>query len=158
MLSLFLANFEVTIVSTSLVAIADDLKGFSESSWVVTAYMLTYTGNVASFTAGLRTTSRTLCRFPHHLSQAQRYFWPEAIDDHLCIHLRCLFGRLWRGTVHDTAVSGPTWTTYRDTSINKAPASSFAPFKASEGRGFTPSPWLSSSRWFHLQSMLHIRP
>ncbi|PVH96850.1 drug resistance transporter [Periconia macrospinosa] len=42
-LGIFLVNFEISIVSTSLVAITDDLKGFGQSSWVVTAYLLTYT-------------------------------------------------------------------------------------------------------------------
>jgi len=36
-------NFEISIVSTSLVSITDDLQHFSQSSWVVTAYLLTYT-------------------------------------------------------------------------------------------------------------------
>lgn len=40
----FLSSLEVSIVATSLVAITDDLRGFSESSWIVTAYLLTYTG------------------------------------------------------------------------------------------------------------------
>lgn len=44
MLCLFLANLEVSIVSTSLVSITDDLKGFSRTSWIVSGYLLTYTG------------------------------------------------------------------------------------------------------------------
>ncbi|PQE15858.1 major facilitator superfamily transporter protein [Rutstroemia sp. NJR-2017a BBW] len=43
-LGLFLPNFEVSIVSTSLVSITNDLKGFAQSSWVVTSYLITYTG------------------------------------------------------------------------------------------------------------------
>lgn len=43
-LGLFLVSLEVSIVATSLVAISDDLKGFDKSSWIVTAYLLTYTG------------------------------------------------------------------------------------------------------------------
>lgn len=43
-LSLFLANFEISIVSTSLVAITNSLKGFNESNWIVTAYLVGYTG------------------------------------------------------------------------------------------------------------------
>lgn len=39
----FLVNLEISIVSTSLVSITDELKSFSQSSWVVTAYLLTYT-------------------------------------------------------------------------------------------------------------------
>lgn len=44
MLCLFLANLEVSIVSTSLVSITDDLQGFSRTSWIVSGYLLTYTG------------------------------------------------------------------------------------------------------------------
>lgn len=43
-ISLFLSTLETTIVSTSLVSIADSLSGFEERNWVVTAYFLTYTG------------------------------------------------------------------------------------------------------------------
>lgn len=43
-LAVFLASLEVSIVSTSLVAVTDDLKGFGYSSWIISAYMLTYTG------------------------------------------------------------------------------------------------------------------
>ncbi|KAI1261413.1 drug resistance transporter [Xylariaceae sp. FL1019] len=39
----FLVNLEVSIVSTSLVSITNDLKYFSQATWVVTAYLLTYT-------------------------------------------------------------------------------------------------------------------
>ncbi|KAB5578102.1 drug resistance transporter EmrB/QacA subfamily [Coniochaeta sp. 2T2.1] len=43
-ISLFLSTLETTIVSTSLVSIADSLSGCEERNWVVTAYFLTYTG------------------------------------------------------------------------------------------------------------------
>ncbi|ORY17866.1 putative multidrug resistance protein fnx1 [Clohesyomyces aquaticus] len=42
-LSIFLVNFEISIVSTSLVSITDDLLGFGRSSWVVTSYLMVYT-------------------------------------------------------------------------------------------------------------------
>ncbi|KAI1260126.1 drug resistance transporter [Xylariaceae sp. FL1019] len=45
-LALFLVNFEITIVSTALVSIADDLHGYSKESWVVTAYLITYTAGL----------------------------------------------------------------------------------------------------------------
>ena len=35
---------EISIVSTSLVAITDDLHGFSQTGWIVVAYLITYTG------------------------------------------------------------------------------------------------------------------
>ncbi|KAL2267092.1 hypothetical protein VTJ83DRAFT_4369 [Remersonia thermophila] len=43
-IALFLSTLETTIVSTSLVSIADSLSGFEERNWVVTSYFLTYTG------------------------------------------------------------------------------------------------------------------
>ena len=44
LLCLYLVNIEVTIVSTSLVKITDELHGFNETSWVVSGYLVTYTG------------------------------------------------------------------------------------------------------------------
>lgn len=42
--SLLLSTLETTIVSTALVSIVDALHGFDRSGWVVTSYLLTYTG------------------------------------------------------------------------------------------------------------------
>ncbi|ORY12828.1 putative multidrug resistance protein fnx1 [Clohesyomyces aquaticus] len=42
-LSIFLVNFEISVVSTSLVAITDGLHAFGRSSWIVTGYLLSYT-------------------------------------------------------------------------------------------------------------------
>ncbi|KAK8064596.1 hypothetical protein PG994_007234 [Apiospora phragmitis] len=44
MLATFLVNIEVSIVGTSLVTIANSLHRFSETSWIVTGYLVTYTG------------------------------------------------------------------------------------------------------------------
>ncbi|KAH8426393.1 uncharacterized protein LDX57_004131 [Aspergillus melleus] len=49
-ISLYLVNLEVTIVSTSLVTITDDLGGFNKTSWIVTAYLTTYTGFIPFWT------------------------------------------------------------------------------------------------------------
>ncbi|KAF2728284.1 putative efflux pump antibiotic resistance protein [Polyplosphaeria fusca] len=43
-LTLLLINLEVTIVSTSLVAITNELDGYGETSWIVSAYLITYMG------------------------------------------------------------------------------------------------------------------
>ncbi|KND87579.1 putative MFS-type transporter YusP [Tolypocladium ophioglossoides CBS 100239] len=43
-ISLFLSTLETTIVSTSLVSITNALNGFILRDWLVTAYLLTYTG------------------------------------------------------------------------------------------------------------------
>ncbi|KAJ6022867.1 uncharacterized protein N7446_013220 [Penicillium canescens] len=43
LIGLYLVNLEVTIVSTSLVSITNDLDGFKKTSWVVTGFLTTYT-------------------------------------------------------------------------------------------------------------------
>ncbi|KAF5716830.1 major facilitator superfamily transporter [Fusarium mundagurra] len=43
-LSLLLSTLETTIVSTSLVSIVDALQGFNMAGWIVTSYLVTYTG------------------------------------------------------------------------------------------------------------------
>ncbi|KAI5457173.1 drug resistance transporter EmrB/QacA subfamily [Mariannaea sp. PMI_226] len=43
-LALFLSTLETTIVSTSLVSITNAVSGFHLRDWVVTAYLVTYTG------------------------------------------------------------------------------------------------------------------
>ncbi|KAK3687883.1 major facilitator superfamily transporter [Podospora appendiculata] len=47
--SLLLSTLETTIVSTSLVSIVNSLQGFDRSGWVVTSYLLTYTGFLIIF-------------------------------------------------------------------------------------------------------------
>ena len=46
-LGLFLATAEVTVISTSLVTINEHLQGGDQSTWVITSYLLTYTGFLA---------------------------------------------------------------------------------------------------------------
>ncbi|KAH8896854.1 drug resistance transporter [Thozetella sp. PMI_491] len=41
-IALFLINLEITIVSTAIVAITDDLQNFSRSNWIITAYLCTF--------------------------------------------------------------------------------------------------------------------
>ncbi|ORX95042.1 major facilitator superfamily domain-containing protein [Clohesyomyces aquaticus] len=48
-IALFLTNLEVVIVSTSLVAITDDLGGFDRATWIISAYLLGYVGVVIIF-------------------------------------------------------------------------------------------------------------
>ena len=50
LLCLYLVNLEVTIVSTSLVNIANDLSGFDKSNWIITGYLITYTGFIIVWT------------------------------------------------------------------------------------------------------------
>lgn len=44
LLAFFLSNLDVTIVSSALTSITDDLEGFEKRSWIVTGYLATYTG------------------------------------------------------------------------------------------------------------------
>ncbi|KAI1339724.1 putative multidrug resistance protein fnx1 [Xylariaceae sp. FL0016] len=44
--AIFLVNFEVTIVSTALVSISNDLQNYTRTSWVVTAYLITYSAGL----------------------------------------------------------------------------------------------------------------
>ncbi|RDL42325.1 Uncharacterized protein BP5553_02304 [Venustampulla echinocandica] len=48
-ISLFLSTLETTIVSTSLVSITDAIHGFAMRDWIVTAYLITYTGFLVIF-------------------------------------------------------------------------------------------------------------
>ncbi|KAJ5112256.1 major facilitator superfamily domain-containing protein [Penicillium argentinense] len=50
LIGLYLVNLEVTIVSTSLINITDDLNGFQKTSWVVTGFLTTYTAFMAQWT------------------------------------------------------------------------------------------------------------
>lgn len=43
-LSLFISSIEVTIVSTALFKISDDLNALTQSHWIIVAYMFTYNG------------------------------------------------------------------------------------------------------------------
>ena len=43
---MFLVNIEVSIVGTSLISITNDLHGFRQVGWVVTAYLITYTSMI----------------------------------------------------------------------------------------------------------------
>ncbi|KAK8119284.1 major facilitator superfamily transporter [Apiospora kogelbergensis] len=47
-LALLLSFLETTIVSTSLVSITNALGGFEQRDWVVTSYLITYTGKLSS--------------------------------------------------------------------------------------------------------------
>ncbi|KAI2783795.1 putative multidrug resistance protein fnx1 [Daldinia loculata] len=45
-LALFLVNLELTIIGTALVSITNDLNDYLKASWVVTAYLITYTSGL----------------------------------------------------------------------------------------------------------------
>jgi MFS family permease len=43
-LGIFLSAAEITIMSTSLVTITDELMHYEQGSWLITAYLLAFTG------------------------------------------------------------------------------------------------------------------
>ncbi|KAK3689075.1 putative multidrug resistance protein fnx1 [Podospora appendiculata] len=45
-LGLFLINLEITIVSTAQVSITDEFDAFSQGSWIITAYLITYISGI----------------------------------------------------------------------------------------------------------------
>lgn len=46
LIGFFLSNLDVTIVSSALTGITDDLQGFEKRSWIITGYLATYTGMI----------------------------------------------------------------------------------------------------------------
>lgn len=51
--SVFLSALDITIVSTSLVAITNDLKAFDKSSWIISSYLVTYFSDSRDFGTAL---------------------------------------------------------------------------------------------------------
>jgi MFS family permease len=41
-IALFLTNLEIPIVTTSVVAITDDIGGFDKAGWLISSYLLGY--------------------------------------------------------------------------------------------------------------------
>lgn len=50
LMGLFLGFLDTTIVSVALPSIANQFQNFSDSSWVVSSYLLTYMGKFGSWT------------------------------------------------------------------------------------------------------------
>lgn len=109
-LSLFLSTLETTIVSTSLVSITNALDGFLYRDWVVTAYLLTYTGNYASTLSREQRVetevelSEYVTRVPHNIRKVQRHLRPENDALVRTSHLHALLGPLRRGKQYCTTV------------------------------------------------------
>ena len=106
-LSVFLSSLETTIISTSLVTIVNDLKGYSQGSWIITSYLLTYTGGRTFLRTRdtHRIDSNTPVRVPDHLGQNQRCFGPQVLLDDNHWHFYRSLGRMWGGSDDHAAVS-----------------------------------------------------
>ena len=90
-------------MSTSLVAITNDLQGFSQSSWVITAYLLTYFGQETSSATGSELTN---CgRLAHHLGKTQRHIGTEDYNSYFNSYLYCLLSSLRSSSDNGTTVS-----------------------------------------------------
>jgi hypothetical protein len=109
-ISLFLSTLETTIVSTSLVAIADSLDGFEARNWVITAYFLTYTGKPLGLDGvAAQTAPNLVFRLPGHLRQASKHLWPQDDVPARAHALHGLLARLWLRELHDAAVRFPLY-------------------------------------------------
>ena len=105
---LFLTNIEIPIVTTSIVGITNDLQGFSQSSWIVSAYLLGYVGRESRCDEKREESADggyTGDRLPYRLGKAQRYFRSEDVPSRRCISLPHILCRLRRGPDNHTAVS-----------------------------------------------------
>ena len=72
-MSLLLSTLETTIVGTALVSIVDSLHGFDKASWIVTAYLVTYTGIPLAVVFPSCLLMNGTSRLSYHLLEAQRY-------------------------------------------------------------------------------------
>lgn len=73
LLSLFIAQMDTSIASTSILTIIDDLGGFKKSSWVFTSYLLSFYGMPLSNTVITVLSAKTHARVPTHMGQAFRH-------------------------------------------------------------------------------------
>lgn len=100
--NLSLSTLEISIVSTSLVAITNDLRGFSQSSWVITAYLLTYFGQKPSPAA---CSELTICeRLAHYLGKTQRHTGTENCYNYFNSYLCCFLSSLCSSSDDETLV------------------------------------------------------
>ncbi|KAF2706371.1 MFS general substrate transporter [Pleomassaria siparia CBS 279.74] len=60
-LGLFLVNMEVTIVSTSSLAIVNDLQSYDKLGWILTGYLITYTGFIIPWAKSSDVFGRKTC-------------------------------------------------------------------------------------------------
>ena len=69
-MALLLSTLEQMIVGTALTNIASDLGDYDKSSWVVTAYLMSYNGACESDGNDIsqrKTTDRLIERFPYYV-------------------------------------------------------------------------------------------
>ncbi|TQV96693.1 MFS multidrug transporter [Cordyceps javanica] len=93
---LFLSALETTIVSTALRSMSSDLKGLSQSTWVVVAYLLTYNGKY--------TASFQCCLISPRILQTDRHIRSKESTDTVATDFSRLFNGLRGCPDHDTTV------------------------------------------------------
>ena len=105
-LGIFLATMEVSIVSTALVEITDELQAFNNSSWVINAYLSSFTG--ISWIVGChRRLTASLCRVSDHLGPIQLCGRKEAFHRHGVYHIPRVLWSMRRSADSRTTVSAP---------------------------------------------------
>ena len=107
--SLFLATLEISIVSTSLVSITNHLHIFGQSAWIITAYLLSYSGKCPKcpkhlYKISLSRLTVGIHRLFDYLGSIQRCPRQEIIRRLGYRHFRCIFWGLRRRTNGSTIV------------------------------------------------------
>jgi hypothetical protein len=92
--TLFLSTLETTIVSTSLVSITNALDGFELRDWIVTAYLISYTGTLPSNSLDCKDWV-LICRIPHNLRKIQRRVWKENNADFCAGDIYAFLNIMW---------------------------------------------------------------
>lgn len=91
-IAVFLVTVEISIVATALVSIGDSLHAFDLTSWIVTAYLLTYTGNNTLISSC--SVPKFSNRVPHYLRQTKRFAWTKASVGLFSISFHCVLRRM----------------------------------------------------------------
>lgn len=106
-ISIFLINFEITIVSTTVVPIANYLHDFAQSSWVITAYLCTYLGTIlrAHLWSADLWLIRTMISWAGFMGEIERHLWAEKNTASSHVDLHGLFRRLWSSADNGAIVS-----------------------------------------------------
>lgn len=105
-IALFLTNLEIPIVTTSVVAITDDIGGFDKASWLISSYLLGYVGTYPSISSEHRLTHPRRCG---DICKIERCFRSQASSCYSNYHIHYRFGNMWSGADHSPAVGFTTF-------------------------------------------------
>jgi len=103
LLSLFMSQMESSIISTSVITITNDLGEYGKSTWIFTAYMLTYSGKYSTKT--FRIWVHSQIRHAYYLGKTERHIRSETAFNDRTGDIRHLLWCLWRKSKFHGAVS-----------------------------------------------------